>query len=214
MTRPTLLTGKEKRRVSVFSILLTVVIVIICLLFLLEIWFLRRFTPVKVDGYSMMNTLEDGDWLYADSEATPKRGDIVIIDVSNATDEDGKPLFRNDISFIIKRVIALGGDEIFDIGFDARQVVENKYFQKILTVPVLNKLLRKGDVIPSLPKNLFPKRVPFYFQFQPSLSISQIQNQQEMALFRDQIQQQIYQALAQLKQIRAGDLPFVQNEEP
>lgn len=113
MTRPTLLTGKEKRRISVFSILLTVIIVIICLLFLLEIWFLRRFTPVRVDGYSMMYTLEDGDWLYADSEATPKRGDIVIIDVSNVTGENGKPLFRNGISFIIKRVIALGGDEIY-----------------------------------------------------------------------------------------------------
>lgn len=113
MTRPTLLTGEEKRRVSVFSILLTIVIIIICLLFLFEIWFLRRYTPVRVDGSSMMMTLENDDWLYADSEATPARGDIVIIDVKNATDEDGKPLFRNGISFIIKRVIALGGDEIY-----------------------------------------------------------------------------------------------------
>ena len=113
MTRPTLLTGREKRRVSALSIFLTVIIVIICLLFLFEIWFLRRFTPVRVDGWSMMYTLEDGDWLYADSEATAKRGDIVIIDVSNVTGENGKPLFRNGISFIIKRVIALGGDEIY-----------------------------------------------------------------------------------------------------
>ncbi|ATO20210.1 glycerol acyltransferase [Acinetobacter sp. LoGeW2-3] len=101
---------------------------------------------------------------------------------------------------------ALGGDEIFEIGFDARQVVENKYFQKLLKVPTLNKLLRKGDVIPSLPKNLFPKRLPFYFQFQPSLSISAIQNQDDMTLFRDQIQQQIYQALEELKNIRESEL--------
>jgi len=101
---------------------------------------------------------------------------------------------------------ALGGDEIFEIGFDARQVVENKYFQKLLKVPALNKLLRQGDVIPSLPKSLFPKRLPFYFQFQPAISISRIQNQEEMALFRNQIQRQIYQALEELKNIRESDL--------
>lgn len=101
---------------------------------------------------------------------------------------------------------ALGGDEIFEIGFDARQVVENKYFQKLLKVSALNKLLRKGDVIPSLPKSLFPKRLPFYFQFQPALSVSHIQSQEDMTLFRDQIQQQIYQAIEELKNIRASEL--------
>ncbi|KGT47079.1 MULTISPECIES: lysophospholipid acyltransferase family protein [Acinetobacter] len=101
---------------------------------------------------------------------------------------------------------ALGGDEIFEIGFDARHIVENKYFQKILKVPALNKLLRKGDVIPSLPKNPFPKRVPFYFQFQPRQVIPEIQNQQDLVLFREQIQQQIYHALDNLKEIRAADL--------
>ena len=101
---------------------------------------------------------------------------------------------------------ALGGDEIFEIGFDARQVVEHKYFQKLLKVSALNKLLRKGDVIPSLPKSLFPKRLPFYFQFQPALSVSHIQSQEDMTLFRDQIQQQIYQAIEELKNIRASEL--------
>ena len=101
---------------------------------------------------------------------------------------------------------ALGGDEIFEIGFDARQVVEHKYFQKLLKVSALNKLLRKGDVIPSLPKSLFPKRLPFYFHFQPALSVSHIQSQEDMTLFRDQIQQQIYQAIEELKNIRASEL--------
>jgi len=111
-----------------------------------------------------------------------------------------------EIDYDIIPFAALGGDEIFEIGFDARQVVENKYYQKLLKVSALNKLLRKGDVIPSLPKSLFPKRLPFYFQFQPALSVSHIQSQEDMTLFRDQIQQQIYQAIEELKNIRASEL--------
>ncbi len=36
-------------------------------------------------------------------------------------------------------------------------MIQHKYFQKLLKVPQLNKLLRQGDVIPSLPKRLIAK---------------------------------------------------------
>ncbi|MGE8560759.1 MAG: lysophospholipid acyltransferase family protein [Acinetobacter sp.] len=100
---------------------------------------------------------------------------------------------------------ALGGDEVFELGFDANQVIETQWFQKLLKVPQLGKLLRQGDVIPSLPKHLFPKRLPFYFQFMPRQNLMHIENAEQLKEFRDQIQQQIYAALEQLKQQREVD---------
>jgi hypothetical protein len=57
-------------------------------------------------------------------------------------------------------------------------------------------------VIPSLPKNLIPKRVPFYFQFMPRQNLMHIENAEQLKDFRDQIQQQIYAGLEHLKQQR------------
>lgn len=98
---------------------------------------------------------------------------------------------------------ALGGDEVFDLGFDANHIVQNKYFQKLLKIPQLNKLLRRGDVIPSLPSHLIPKRIPFHFQFMPRHSIMQIENVEQLIAFRAEIQHSIYNSLENLKQLRS-----------
>lgn len=98
---------------------------------------------------------------------------------------------------------ALGGDEVFDLGFDANHIVQNKYFQKLLKIPKLGKLLRYGDVIPSLPSHLIPKRIPFYFQFMPRQSIRQIENLEQLMAFRAEIQQAIYASLEHLKFVRS-----------
>lgn len=97
---------------------------------------------------------------------------------------------------------ALGGDEVFDIGFDANKVVQYQYFQKLLQVPQLNRLLRKGEVIPSLPKHLIPKRLPFYFKFMPKQSLMHIENLEQLQQFRDQIAAEIYTGLADLRVLR------------
>lgn len=94
---------------------------------------------------------------------------------------------------------ALGGDEVFDIGFDANKVVQHQYFQKLLQVPQLNRLLRKGEVIPSLPKHLIPKRLPFYFKFMPKQSLMHIENLEQLQQFRDLIAAEIYTGLADLR---------------
>ena len=100
---------------------------------------------------------------------------------------------------------ALGGDEAYEIGLDATNVVNTKLFQSLLKVPKLAKFLRYGEVIPSLPKSLIPKRLPFYFQFMPRQSLMQIQNIEELQDFREHIQQQIYTALSELKRQRAEE---------
>ena len=97
---------------------------------------------------------------------------------------------------------ALGGDEVFDIGFDANKVVQHQYFQKLLQVPQLSRLLRKGEVIPSLPKHLIPKRLPFYFKFMPRQSLMHIENLEQLQQFRDLIAAEIYIGLADLRVLR------------
>ena len=97
---------------------------------------------------------------------------------------------------------ALGGDEVFDIGFDANKVVQHQYFQKLLQVPQLSRLLRKGEVIPSLPKHLIPKRLPFYFKFMPRQSLMHIENLEQLQQFRDLIAAEIYTGLADLRLLR------------
>ncbi|MDH1801234.1 1-acyl-sn-glycerol-3-phosphate acyltransferase [Acinetobacter johnsonii] len=97
---------------------------------------------------------------------------------------------------------ALGGDEVFDIGFDANKVVQHQYFQKLLQVPQLSRLLRKGEVIPSLPKHLIPKRLPFYFKFMPRQSLMHIENLEQLQQFRDLIAEEIYTGLADLRVLR------------
>ncbi len=97
---------------------------------------------------------------------------------------------------------ALGGDEVFDIGFDANKVVQHQYFQKLQQVPQLSRLLRKGEVIPSLPKHLIPKRLPFYFKFMPRQSLMHIENLEQLQQFRDLIAAEIYTGLADLRVLR------------
>ncbi len=116
MTRPTLLAGRDKKSFPLFTVIATILIAVILALFFFEMWFLERFTPVCVDGNSMLSTLQSGDWLYADAKDTPERGDVVIVDVKEYVNEYGHPLFQSGgqpITFIIKRVIATEGDEIF-----------------------------------------------------------------------------------------------------
>ncbi len=115
MTRPGLLT-RPKRKNLLFPILCSVLLIIVLLLIIAEFRFVRRYTPVCVEGRSMLNTLQDGDWLYADGERTPCRGDIVIVDVRDFKNASGKNVFSENISFIVKRVIAEEGDTIFASG--------------------------------------------------------------------------------------------------
>ena len=110
-----------------------------------------------------------------------------------------------EFGYDIAPFVALGGDEVFDLGFDANVLLKQKWFNKLLSNKKIGSFLRQGEVIPSIPKHIIPKRIPFYFKFMPRLSIAQVETMEDMIQFRDELQQHIYHALDELKLQREQD---------
>lgn len=110
-----------------------------------------------------------------------------------------------EFGYDIVPFVALGGDEVFELGFDVNVLLRQKWFNKILSNPKIGSFLRNGEVIPSIPKHIIPKRIPFYFKFMPRLSIDQIETMEDMVQFRDGLQQLIYAEIEALKVYRDND---------
>lgn len=56
-------------------------------------------SPVLVDGNSMTNTIQDGDWLIMNKKKAPAYGDIIVVKIDDKTN-------------YIKRAIAFEGDSV------------------------------------------------------------------------------------------------------
>lgn len=103
------------KRKSKLNSVLNVILVIVIVVLILEVAFYTRFSRVYVVGSSMLNTLTGaeskdcagGDFIYIDKYATPKYGDIIVIDPQGG--ETGSNYPRD---YIVKRLIGLGGDTI------------------------------------------------------------------------------------------------------
>lgn len=97
---------------SIFDVVEMIAVCATCILLIFSFCF--RLTVV--DGPSMNNTLQNGDYLIVQSIAyKPERGDIVVIQDPTATGYT-KPL--------VKRIIAMGGDTV-DIDFSTWTVTVN-----------------------------------------------------------------------------------------
>jgi signal peptidase I len=103
------------------------------------------FRAVGVDGFSMVPTLHDKDWVAISGiNFVPKRGDIVVVTQPN-----------NVHVPLIKRIIAVGGDTI-DINFTTHVVKING---KVINEPyIAAPTARHFDVV-------FPITVPKGFVF-------------------------------------------------
>lgn len=105
--RPEMLNKRNKTSplAVILSTALTVLLLFAIAFFVFRFWFNTHYFVVEVDGSSMENTMYDGDALYAKKGSDARRGDVVIIDVTN---------YHGEYSFsgtlIIKRLIALEGD--------------------------------------------------------------------------------------------------------
>lgn len=112
--RPEMLGAREGREHRFLNVFFCVVFIVILLIFAADLYFTQNFLLVIVDGRSMEDTLSDGDALYVDVHTSPERGDIIVL---NVTDYPG--LFPHEAGqerFIIKRVVALEGDEVYASG--------------------------------------------------------------------------------------------------
>lgn len=86
---------------------LSVLILALFVLLAFALYWNATYVRIVVSGSSMLETLHDGDVLFANTRTEAKRGDIVVVDVSESGDER----FTGD--FIIKRLIAVGGDALY-----------------------------------------------------------------------------------------------------
>ena len=117
-----------------------------------------------------------------------------------------------EFGYDIVPFVALGGDEVFELGFDVNTLLKQKWFNTLLSKPKIGSLLRNGEVIPSIPKNIIPKRIPFYFKFMPRLSLDQVEKMGDMIQFREELQQLIYTEIEQVKVYREYDLKLKKSE--
>ena len=96
---------------SKFATALFVALFVILSVFLgARIYVSNYFGAVEIDGTSMQNTLQDGEWLLmrlTEKGAKAERGDIVVLDVRN------KPSATAEGGFLIKRLIAMEGDKLY-----------------------------------------------------------------------------------------------------
>ena len=97
-----------KKRYAFYKDPFVIVLIILIFLLLCRGLFSARYIGIYVVGNSMSPTLtgaperylSGGDYLYADKYALPERGDIVVVESPSG-------------GYIIKRVIALGGDSLY-----------------------------------------------------------------------------------------------------
>lgn len=97
----------NRKNKSKLNILLNVVIILVILVLAVEIYFTVNYSGVYVVNSSMRPTLigaesDDvigGDYVYVDKHAKPDYGDIVVV-------------YHEEEGYLIKRVIALGGDSV------------------------------------------------------------------------------------------------------
>lgn len=105
--RPSMLNERQKSSLIV-RILFATVFLLLVLILGVQMWLNYNCFGVRVIGSSMLRTVKEGDFIYADRNTQAKRGDIVIIDVTKYKDHDH---LTGD--FIIKRLIATEGDRVY-----------------------------------------------------------------------------------------------------
>ncbi len=93
------LNNKKSKNNKIFDIIIVSFLILLTLfvIFVAKFWVALS----VVDGTSMNNTLNDGDILVTDMLKKPNRGDVIVFK-------------QSDTANYIKRVIAVGGDTIFN----------------------------------------------------------------------------------------------------
>lgn len=146
----------ERRKSSKLNIVINVILVLLVFICVAELAFNMRYTCIWVDGSSMLPTLvgEDaargnsGEYVFADKKRSPTYGDIVV--VRRTVRSDG----GSNTSYIIKRVIAFGGDSVKMIrGILYRKLAGEEDFSEVKEPYIMS------DVDPNAQQNNFSEHL-------------------------------------------------------
>lgn len=99
---------KTSKKQIIYNAILIIVSIIACTVFILNTFFIGKY---EVNGSSMESTLVQGDILWGWTHAKPKVNDIVVVDMRG---KDNIVLESKGIYMYIKRVVALGGDKLWE----------------------------------------------------------------------------------------------------
>lgn len=152
----------SKKKSSFLGDLLDIMEAVLISVFAVILFFAYVARPVTVEGRSMESTLHNQDRLFmSDFFYSPERGDIVVVDnsVSWTYDVGGNLVKGNGIAEdkrLIKRIIALGGDEI-NINFTTGEVSVNG--------EVLDEKYIKNPTTTNYGAFSYPLRVPDGYMF-------------------------------------------------
>lgn len=105
--------NREKGRKGSRIVYIVVAIVLALCVAWTIVW-RTRFEMVYVDGKSMNQTLQDGQWLLLDKQREAQRGDVIVVDVRGYSEYDAAAEHNGEprVEFIIKRLIAVEGDKV------------------------------------------------------------------------------------------------------
>lgn len=99
---------KKSKIKKILGVISTIFIILCVVIIAFNVYVRAACVCVVVSGDSMKNTLDSGDVLFVQKAGKPKRGDIVVIDVTGYEDDE---TLSGD--YIIKRVIAAEGDSLY-----------------------------------------------------------------------------------------------------
>ena len=131
----------DKKKNSFHLSVYDLVSIIMSSFIIIAVVFTFAFRLVGVEGSSMTDTFQDGNWLLTVNKESYERGDIVVITEPNFFDEP-----------LIKRVIAKGGETV-DIDFSTSTVYVDG-------VALKEPYTREAYILPKLDDIEFPYTVP------------------------------------------------------
>ena len=153
--QPELLIKKRRRTFQPFWTALYIILIAVIVVLAGRLYVVNRYFLVTVFQDSMFATLHDGDTVYATRDVNSvRRGDIVVVDVTETDSFRNVPLDDAKERHIIKRLIAIGGDRIkceqgklmLDTGEGYRELDE-PYLSETVQTADFGEVVLKADEI-------------------------------------------------------------------
>ena len=112
-------------------------------------------------------------------------------------------------AYPIVPIASLGGDEIYDIVIDKKEILESRLGEWLKDSGIADKYFRGGSIIPPIVKGvgptLIPKPQPIFYSFGNAISTEKYNKnatEENLKELRNQVEQAIYDGIEALKKLR------------